>query len=298
VTEKPETLGQWKERHPRWPNLPGRIEWNLERLVYWCRDLAVFDILEFAGRLSLVVGLVIWFLESGERTKQKHYRAWELINSARGSTGDGGRREALQDLNDDNIDMSAAPLAKAYLKYVQLSKAVLNGANLTRTDLTGADLTGADLTRTKLIEANLIRATLTGADLTGADLSRANLTNANLTTLELCSSTKLPLTPFKTGNSGVSQYIRSTNLTGVDLIRATLTGADLSRANLTNADLREANLFEADLTGANLREVRNRNAAKFCKTTMPDGTLNDRDCTLGINPAAPTISCEKTSAPE
>jgi hypothetical protein len=205
VTEKPETLGQWKERHPRWPNLPGRIEWNLERLVYWCRDLAVFDILEFAGRLSLVVGLVIWFLESGERTKQKHYRAWELINSARGSTGDGGRREALQDLNDDNIDMSAAPLAKAYLKYVQLSKAVLNGANLTRTDLTGADLTGADLTRTKLIEANLIRATLTGAD-----LSRANLTNANLTTLELCSSTKLPLTPFKTGNSGVSQYIRST----------------------------------------------------------------------------------------
>lgn len=241
MTEKPETLGQWKERHPRWPNLPGRIEWNLERLVYWCRDLAVFDILEFAGRLSLVVGLVIWFLESGERTKQKHYRAWELINSARGSTGDGGRREALQDLNDDNIDMSAAPLAKAYLKYVQLSKAVLNGANLTRTDLTGADLT-----RTKLIEANLIRATLTGADLTGADLSRANLTNANL----------------------------------------------------TNADLREANLFEADLTGANLREVRNRNAAKFCKTTMPDGTVNDRDCTLGINPAAPTISCEKTSAPE
>ena len=44
-----------------------------------------------------------WQLEADDRDKERHYRAWELINAARGSTGDGGRRDALEDLNRDNI---------------------------------------------------------------------------------------------------------------------------------------------------------------------------------------------------
>jgi hypothetical protein len=98
ANEEPGTWVQWKERHPRWRHLPGRIEWRLEWLVYWCRDLAIFEVLEFAGRLiavvSVAVALIVWIWEAGDREKQKHYRAWELINSAQGSTGDGGRRDA------------------------------------------------------------------------------------------------------------------------------------------------------------------------------------------------------------
>jgi uncharacterized protein YjbI with pentapeptide repeats len=44
------------------------------------------------------------------------------------------------------------------------------------------------------------------------------------------------------------------------------------KANLCDADLRGAELNGADLTGADLTK------AKFCQTTMPDGTLNNRDC--------------------
>src|SRR5688572_22229404 len=107
------------------------------------------------------VAVILWFWEADDRKKQSHYRAWELINSARGSTGDGGRRDALQDLNEDNVDLSAAPLANAYLEKVELPGAVLYGADLSRADLSGAHLSGADLY--------------------GADLSRADLTAAYLT---------------------------------------------------------------------------------------------------------------------
>jgi uncharacterized protein YjbI with pentapeptide repeats len=76
-----------------------------------------------------------------------------------------------------------------------------------------------------------------------------------------------------------------TNLSGADLRKATLLltnlseaelrGADLSEADLTNAILTSANLTGADLTGADLK------TAQFCKTIMPDGSTDNRDCPRG-----------------
>ena len=230
--ERPMSWEDWKWLH-RWPRLAS-IEWALEWLVYWCRGLAIFEVLEFVGRASVLIAAITWIFEAGERDKarmneikQKHYRAWELINSARGSSGDGGRRYALQDLNEDKVDLSAAPLAKAYLNEVRLpnakmSGADLSGANLYRTDLRGANLLVADLSRAKLQEAKLQEANLSLADLDEADLSRANLSRA-------------------------------------------------AQAN-----------------------IRNLYSAKFCKTTMPDGTVNNRDCPP--EPAPPNPS-ETLSAP-
>ena len=106
--------------------------------VYWCRGLAIFEVLEFTGRISVLIALIVRISEAGDREKQKHYRAWELINSARGATGDGGRRDALRDLNEDYADLSAAPLAKAYLAGVQLPEAGLIWADLAWTKSTGA----------------------------------------------------------------------------------------------------------------------------------------------------------------
>jgi uncharacterized protein YjbI with pentapeptide repeats len=94
--------------------------------------------------------------------------------------------------------------------------------------------------RIDLSSAVLSGANLTGANLTGADLSRADLTGASLT---------------------------GADLSRADLSRARLVGADLSRADLTGANLTGANLSEVDLSGV-----------KFCNTTMPDGTINNRDC--------------------
>lgn len=71
--------------------------------------------------------------------------------------------------------------------------------------------------------------------------------------------------------------LSNTFLSGANLYKASLTGADLREADLREADLNEAdlrgaNLYGADLRGANLR------GATFCKTTMPDGTINNNDC--------------------
>ena len=55
-----------------------------------------------------------------------------------------------------------------------------------------------------------------------------------------------------------------------------LSGANLQRANLNNANLNNADLIGADFTGVNFRDAK-LEGAKFCKTQMPWGEVND-DC--------------------
>jgi hypothetical protein len=68
-----------------------------------------------------------------------------------------------------------------------------------------------------------------------------------------------------------------------------LHGADVTEAALILAELRRANLRGANLRGADLE------SAKFCKTIMPDGTVNNRDCPP--EPAPPDPS-ETTPVPD
>ncbi len=89
------------------------------------------------------------------------------------------------------------------------------------------------------------RADLSGADLSGADLKGADLSGADLSEADLTFS----------------------NLSGADL-----SGADLRRANLYKADLHFAELRAADLTGTDLSN------AHLCRTTMPNSSINNRDC--------------------
>ena len=46
----------------------------------------------------------------------------------------------------------------------------------------------------------------------------------------------------------------------------------------SGGDVNKANFWEADLRGAVLDGVRNLERAKFCNTTMPDGSINNDDC--------------------
>ena len=90
-------------------------------------------LLELAGKFTLVVALVTYIVEIPARQrdpeaaiKQKHYRAWDLINSECGSAGARARRDALQDLNEDGVSLSYVDSAKAYLREVQLPKQILS----------------------------------------------------------------------------------------------------------------------------------------------------------------------------
>ena len=70
---------------------------------------------------------------------------------------------------------------------------------------------------------------------------------------------------------------RGCDLTGADLEGADLTGVDLIGADLTGANLQNAKLGAADLRDANLMNA-NFHMARFCNTTMPDGSKENSDC--------------------
>ena len=213
-------------------------EWASEWIVYWSRTWDFVKVLELAGKFTLLIAAVTWVLQAGDREKArqdaikaKHYRAWELINSARGSTGDGGRKVALKDLNEDGVALDGVPLAKATLFDLELPKAKLILADLSSADLPGAKLSGAYLSSADLTGTNM-----PGANLSGAHLPSAKLFNANL-------------------SPTVGAKLPGANLSGADLTNADLSDADLTGALLTAANLYRANLEGADLTNADLTVV-------------------------------------------
>jgi hypothetical protein len=264
ANEKPITWKEWKEQHPRFLLITS-IEWGLRKLRYLCHESATIWFIEVTGWIiaiaSVFVVILVWIYEAEDRKKQKHYRAWELINSAIGSSGDGGRRRAIQDLYEDGVILAAAPFSKAYLVDMKLPGVVLWEA-----DLSGARLGSADLKNKAILnKANLSGADLKFAELNGAVLDEANLSNANLRDANLNGATLI-----------------YANLNGVNLYDAELLDADLRDANLRDADLRDASLRRANMTGANLEN------AKFCETIMPDGTVNNRDCPPEPTPPNPS----------
>jgi hypothetical protein len=114
-----------------------------------------------------------------------NYQAWQVINSAQGKGGSGGRIEALGDLLRNGVSLNGIRLDDAWLEEVQLPRArmvrsSLRGTNLTRANLAGANLEGADLTDADLLAADLTGANLRGATLAGARLSAATLEGADL----------------------------------------------------------------------------------------------------------------------
>jgi hypothetical protein len=117
----------------------------------------------------------------------------------------------------------------------------------------GCDMSGGNFAGYKwrfshkdLTDINLTGAILKEKYFVGSNLTRANLTGANLT---------------------------GANLWGVNL-----TDANLSRANLTKATLTNVNFTGANLTEAVLDVTWNAIKATYCRTTMPDGTVNNSGC--------------------
>ena len=56
------------------------IEWALMWIAYWLSGWAFLEVLEYFGTLSLLLAVISYFSESGDRLKQKHYQAWQVVN--------------------------------------------------------------------------------------------------------------------------------------------------------------------------------------------------------------------------
>ena len=161
------------------------IEYPFEWMAYFLSRRSFLEVLEYLGSFSVLIAVIFYFSESGDRMKQKHYQAWQVINTAQGKGGSGGRIEALQELDQDGVPLVGVDVAGAFLQAVRLPKAGLNRANLNSVDardsnFEGADFTAADLRSGNFRSGNFSNAKLQDAQLTDADLCSANLSGANL----------------------------------------------------------------------------------------------------------------------
>ena len=198
-----------------------RIEWIFEWIAYALSRWSFLEVLEYLGSLSILVGIIFYFSERGDRIKQRHYQAWQVINTAQGKGGSGGRIEALQELNADEVPLVGVDVSSAFLQGIHLER-----ANLLRADLSAADLRGSALRNADLTFADLQSANLRGSDLEHVDLANANLTNSDLA---------------------------GSNLAGAKLDNADLSSADLQDANLQGVSWQHI----AAVRSANIAGVKN-----------------------------------------
>jgi hypothetical protein len=193
-------------------------EWAAFALSNW----AFLEVLEYLSSFSVLIAVIFYFSESGDRVKARHYQAWQVINTAQGKGGSGGRIEALQELNADKVPLVGVDVSSAYLQGLRLEHASLVRANFASADLRASDLEGCDLTLADLNSANFRSASLNHALLANADLNDVDLNDADLS--------------------------------DADLSGAMLNGADLRHARLSNIrwqsirNIRDANV--ANVVGA------------------------------------------------
>jgi hypothetical protein len=185
-----------RERPASWDSLTSRIqrrwlipfiafEWIWDWVAYLLSHWSFLEVLDYLGRFSILVAVVFYFSESGNRIKQRHYQAWQVINTAQGKGGSGGRIEALQELNADKVPLVGVDVSSAFLQGLKLEQANLlradfSAADVRRSDLQFADFTNANLHSANFREGNLEKASFQSADMTDADLSGSNLAGAKL----------------------------------------------------------------------------------------------------------------------
>jgi uncharacterized protein YjbI with pentapeptide repeats len=171
------------------------FEWLMQWAAYGLSRWSLLEVLEYLSAFSILVAVILYFSESGARVQQRHYQAWQVINTAQGKGGSGGRIEALQELNADKVPLVGVDVSSAFLQGIRLEHANLLRSDFSAADLRGSDFAYADFTYADLRSANLrgssLRkvsfdiADLSGADLVGSDMTGANLSEADLASADL-----------------------------------------------------------------------------------------------------------------
>jgi hypothetical protein len=197
------------------------IDWVFEWIAFVLSRWSLLEVLEYMGSFSILVAVIFYFSESGDRLKQKHYQAWQVINTAQGKGGSGGRIEALQELDQDGVPLVGVDVSGAFLQGIRLPRARLLRADLNAVDARNSDFQAADFTNANLRAGNFRESNLSGANFRDADLGEADFCSANLN-------------------------------------GAVLDGATLDAADLGNSDLGKVKWEKIkSVKGANIRQVRN-----------------------------------------
>src|SRR6266699_6454646 len=215
----------WSERRQRlkrsWTVPLWAFEWFTEWVAYVLSNWSFLEVLEYLSSFGVLLAVIFYFSESGDRLKQKHYQAWQVINTAQGKGGNGGRLDALQELNEDHVPLVGVDVSGAFLQGLHLEKANLARANLNAADVRNAVLPAIDFSDANLRSANFRDSNCRGATFRGATLDDADFS-------------------------------------GADLSGADFSGVTLANADLRNADLRGIDWAHiASIRGANIAGIKN-----------------------------------------
>jgi hypothetical protein len=146
----------WKEtsasfKEDGWKLVFVGFEWLCECASYGLSRLAFLKVLEYLGKLTILISLILWIYPGWKERRQgtesakqaaadarisRHYVAWQTINSAMGKPGNGGRADALHDLSQDGIPMDGISLAG---HVVLLGPLNLANARMARADFSDAE---------------------------------------------------------------------------------------------------------------------------------------------------------------
>ena len=196
------------------------IEYPFDWLAYVLSHWSFLEVLEYLGSFSILIAVIFYFSESGDRLKQKHYQAWQVINTAQGKGGSGGRVDALQELNADGVPLVGVDVSEAFLQGIRLPKARLIRANLNAVDARNSDFAAADFVAANLHAGNFRDSNLSGTNLQDVDLGDSDLCFANLNNANLAGAT---LDAADIGNADLGkirwQQIKSVKGTGLQQVR-------------------------------------------------------------------------------
>jgi hypothetical protein len=219
---RPETWSESKKniKH-KWTTPFFAIEWLLGWCAYFLSNWTLLHVVDYLRSFGIIVAVAFYFSESGDRLKLKHYQAWQVINTAQGKGGNGGRLDALQELNEDHVPLVGVDVSGAFLQGLHLEKANLARANLNAADVRNAVLPAIDFSDANVRSANFRDSNCRGASFRGATLDEADFS-------------------------------------GADLSSADFSGATLANADLRNADLRGIEWPKiANMKGTNIAGIKN-----------------------------------------
>jgi uncharacterized protein YjbI with pentapeptide repeats len=218
--------------------------------------------------------------------------------------GPGRGRVGSKDCSNKPINLDSS--GGGGLQFCDLVGAALANAELSRTDASSdmhlVDLTGADLRAAGLGGVVLDGASFGGVDASGSLLDHATATAASAPELSIRSTrldspsffvADLPGASFEGSRISEASFAAAnlheasfqgprTRLTEVDLAYSELEDADLRSLTTTLTSLFLSDLRDTTMKGGEFGKDREQRwppgSGILCRTTMPDGDVNDRDC--------------------
>jgi Pentapeptide repeats (8 copies) len=141
------------------------FNWICQWIAYLASNLAIFTVLDYGGKLAILVTVIWWFVEYPERQREAIRTAWSVVN-AKG----GGRMENLKYLAERHVDLKGLYAAGGYFSGIALKRQELQGSDLGDANFEGAHLEGAHLEGSDL----------SGTHFEGAHLNGTQFQNARL----------------------------------------------------------------------------------------------------------------------